>query len=455
MRFLRLVLSGVVCLCILTFGVQSSFASDDSIAEMQKEIQLLKDRIAQLEKKLNQECKEVAEQKDKIAVQEKELKTFQTKFEQSYDASMFQQGGKPIYEIHGLKVGVNGTFIGQGANNANLYGSSKETKMDGSLQGNVEFEKVFTDIDGRGYANLRAGPGEGADRFLVLYSDADNNKTVDPHAHFTSLYYVQNLFDKKAVVSFGNIDPTDFFDANRLAGSDSTQFLGSIFNNNPAIEFPDPSLALRAGISPIDLIELTGILVNTNSEWQDIDDNVFAMAELTFKPKFFDREGYYRLMAWHNNANHIKWDTTDTGKGTYGFALSFDQDITDIISLFTRYGWENPDVYNPDVTATGDNILSLEQSWSFGIQLNGNLWGRENDFAGFAFGQVIPSDDYKKALGRKGEHEGHLELYYNLYVNKYIAISPDFQYIIDPYGGDVTDNDDPIFIFGVRTTMQY
>ena len=36
--------------------------------------------------------------------------------------------------------------------------------------------------------------------------------------------------------------------------------------------------------------------------------------------------------------------------------------------------------------------------------------GRENDVLAFVIGQVIPSDDYKKANADSGRTEGHLEL---------------------------------------------
>lgn len=161
-------------------------------------------------------------------------------------------------------------------------------------------------------------------------------------------------------------------------------------------------------------------------------------------------------MAWYNNNEHIGWFGNDKdNKGTYGFALSFDQDITDSISLFTRWGWENPKVYNPLVTATGDNILSLEQSWSAGIQLKGKPWGREKDLLGFAIGQVMASDDYKKALDRKGKNEGHVELYYNIHFNNHIYLGPNFQYIQNPYGKDIYDNTDPVFVYSIRTHIDF
>lgn len=69
--------------------------------------------------------------------------------------------------------------------------------------------------------------------------------------------------------------------------------------------------------------------------------------------------------------------------------------------------------------------------------------------------QLIPSDDYKEILGRRAEHEGHLELYYNVFLNEHLSVSPDFQYIWNPYGKDVSDNTDSVFVYGMRTHIDF
>ena len=87
-----------------------------------------------------------------------------------------------------------------------------------------------------------------------------------------------------------------------------------------------------------------------------------------------------------NDKDHIKWNNTSkTKEESYGFGLSFDQEITDVLGVFVRYGWQNPEVY-----ADGSDF-SLEQSWSTGIQIVGSLWGRDDDicpclWSGRAFG---------------------------------------------------------------------
>lgn len=284
MKLYKAVFFCVICLSVFSFCADLCFASEESIREMQKEIQLLKDRIAELEKRLEQETVEIGEQKKELVKQEEELK-------------VLKPDKKPTFEMNGLRIGVQGTFIGQGTNNANLPGSSKKNKLEGSCQIDLEMEKKFSLIDGRGYVNIRAGEGEGADRVLALYSGVDNNKADDKHLWITPLFYEQFLFNRKAVLNIGKIDSTMFFDLNRLAGSDSLKFLGCIFNNNPVIEFPDQNLGLRLGITPLDPVELTFLALNGNEDWEDIDDHLFSIAQLTFKPNFLTRKDI--IVLWH------------------------------------------------------------------------------------------------------------------------------------------------------------
>ncbi|MBU4313065.1 MAG: carbohydrate porin, partial [Candidatus Omnitrophica bacterium] len=160
--------------------------------------------------------------------------------------------------------------------------------------------------------------------------------------------------------------------------------------------------------------------------------------------------GNYRFYGWLNDKDYIRWDdAAKTKEENYGFGLSFDQELTDVLAAFARYGWQNPEVY-----ADGSDF-SLEQSWSAGIQLAGSLWGRDDDVFAIAFGQVIPSDDYKKANSVKADSEEHLEVYYSFKVNDHLTVSPDIQVIWDPYGGDATNGGKTIFVGGVRAQVDF
>jgi hypothetical protein len=233
-----------------------------------------------------------------------------------------------------------------------------------------------------------------------------------------------------------------------------------MFVNNNAIDFPSNSAGIRAGFMPKEWLEFGYGVLDADSDWENLGDHLFNIGEVVLKPQLFGREGNYRFIAWHNDGNHTKWLSSEQDKeSNYGFALSFDQKVSDIITLFCRYGWQNPRVYNPELTATGDFHYSLSQAWSAGVAVEGKPWGRKNDVLAFAVGQNIPSSEYRKAGAdldpvRRARNEGRLETYYKFQINKYLSLSPDLQYVWNPFGNDAEDKED-IFVYGLRTQIDF
>ncbi|MFZ2406284.1 MAG: carbohydrate porin, partial [Methylobacter sp.] len=264
-----------------------------------------------------------------------------------------------------------------------------------------------------------------------------------------------------AVVTFGKLDPTAYFDNNDVANDETTQFLGRIFRNSLVIEFPDNAAGMRFCFLPGDSVELCYGVFDGNSDWERVGDNLFNMGQVTLKTGFFNVPGNYRIYGWHNNVNHTKWlNTEKTKEPGYGFGFSFDQKAVEIATVFLRYGWQNPKVFNPDSMAIGDLNYSLSHSWSAGFQLEGKPWGREKDVFACAVGQAIASRDYKQAgesldPARRAKPEGHLEAYYRISVYDHLSISPDFQYIWNPFGKDVADDVNGVFIGGLRAQVDF
>jgi high affinity Mn2+ porin len=90
-----------------------------------------------------------------------------------------------------------------------------------------------------------------------------------------------------------------------------------------------------------------------------------------------------------------------------------------------------------------------------GLQISGSLWQREGDVLAVAFGQISPSDDYKKANDLRAKSEQHLEAYYSLKVNEHLTLSPDIQVIRHPYGNDAVNGDDTIVAGGMRAQLDF
>ena len=447
---------------IITFFIGICFLSNIGWADevfIRDEINQLKARLEVLEQKLVSQEKTMDEQKQCILDQNKKISEYESKLSR-FDTDLHRETGRPIQLVEGLDVGAGVTAIIQGTNNVNSAADDANrntSQTDASYSTDITIAKEFKDFNGRAFLHLENGQGNGLEDDLTLYSNVNRDADDDVNVRVTEGWYEQGFFKDRAVITFGKLDPTVYFDDNLVANDETTQFLGRIFRNSPTIEFPDNTAGIRLACIPAEWVEFNYGLFNGNSEhWDKMFDNLFNVGQVTFKTKFFNLPGNYRFYGWNNNMYHTKWlDEAKTKENAYGFGLSFDQKANDIVTLFARYGWQNPEVYNPDVTATGDLNYSLEQSWSAGLQVEGKPWGRENDVVAFAVGQIFPSDDYKEVTGRLRKTEGHMEVYYRIFVNKHLSLSPDFQYIWNPFGKDIADDKDGVFVGGMRTQVDF
>jgi len=451
-----------VALFSLVFSFLCSTAVFADEVSIREEINQLKERITTLEKKVSDQDKYIVAQNSITQTQQQKISEYETKLSK-FEENLHEIPGTPMKLMEGLELGAGGTMIVQGTNNSNNATSDitkKEGRADASYSADITLGKEFKEIGGKAFLHLEAGQGAGLEDDLTLYSNVNRDADNDNNVRLTEFWYEQALFKDKVALTFGKLDPTAYFDQSEVANDETTQFLGRIFRNSPTIEFPDNTAGIRLAYMPFGWLELGYGLFDGNSDWEKIGDNLFNIGQVHFKTNFFNLPGNYRFLGWNNNVYHTEWQNTEkTKEANYGFGLSFDQKASDIITLFARYGWQNPKVYNPDITATGDLNYSLTHSWSIGFQVEGKPWGREKDILAFAVGQAIPSKDYKKygtqISDLKAKPEGHLEAYYNIHINDHLSISPDFQYIWNPFGKDVADDTNGIFVGGMRAQVDF
>jgi len=380
----------VLVLCGVFFVTQTSFAeiSSDDILD---EIKSLRGQIAQQGQRIN-------ELEERLAREESIPKTIQ------FADGTIEDLDK--YILGGLKISGGLAFIVQGTNNANGddFLNKGNDVTDSSYSMDLEFEKEFEDY-GMAFIHLETGNGEGVEDELKVFSNV--NRDADDSGNsvaLTEAWYEHYFRDVPLTLTFGKVDPTGYVDTNKYANDECGQFLGRIFRNSPTIEFCDNSGGLHVGLAPSDFVELDLIALDADSDWEDMGDGAFFGAQLNLKPDLFEKNGNYRVVGWLDDRDHTKWKNSAKNKEEgYGIGISFDQELTDNLGVFLRYGWQDPDVY-----LNGESF-SLEHAWSTGIQFAGSLCGREEDVLGLAVGQAIPSDEYKKASSNlKAEDEGHL-----------------------------------------------
>ena len=485
----------IILFFLISIVFLKSALAETTKDELMTEINSLKERINQLEKQVNmlqdqRNTVKAETSSDKKGLIEIEKVPRGAEREKSYEpgsdvyrkeksfieiekvprGAEREKHYEPGSDVHekdaDLIIGVDATFIGQGTPNANNAGDSEDSRFDGSWSSDVLLEKEFSDW-GKALVHLEVGQGEGLETELSLFSNVNADvMSSSARIEVTEAWYSQWLLDRQLAISGGKLNFRVYFDQNNYANDETIQFLSHMFKNSPAIEFPsDNTLGVNAYLKmkSIDFIELNLGYFDANTDWNNIFDNGFYMAQINIIPSEIleiDKKnwnGNYRFYGWINDLNHdelVKGGISDTKNKelNYGFGISFDQMLTDVYGVFTRFGWQRPNVLPSDGGAT------LEWSWSAGAQMKGVYWRREDDVLAFAVGQLFPSSEWKDSSDTNfGSAEGHLELYYKCVLNKHLAISPDFQFIWNPDGiSKSSDGDnDPIFVYGIRAQVDF
>jgi len=302
----------------------------------------------------------------------------------------------------------------------------------------------------------------------------------------------RDLFDlattvpaRRLEIRVGKMSLPDQFDTNE-AGSDShLQFMNWTVDDNGAWDYAADTRGYTVG----------GIIEYDSPQW-DFRYGIFAMPTVangnTLDWAFsrangqnweFDwnhsllrgKHGVSRVLAYVNHADMGDYrqsvqeyqngltstpeitDTERQGTVKYGFGWNDEQDITNHLRVFSRFGW-NPDKHESFA------FTEVAQTVEAGGDYNGAQWGRPVDKIGFAFVSNAIKKDHQRylALGGLGFllGDGHLrygrenieESYYNLHAWRGMYFALDMQHIDDPgYNRDRG----PVWVEGVRAHVDF
>jgi hypothetical protein len=333
----------------------------------------------------------------------------------------------------------------------NLHALTKNITLSGGmvgvLQGSFDNEpRNHAEVVGRGdlvfsfriadstiaVIDLEATGGNGLDERIGNFSLLNGVAgSTDDRARFREAWVEHSAFNDKLIMTIGKIDLTNYFDANSVANDENSQFLGGAFVNSAVLGSSDIGPGVRINGQLTESL-IFGIGYGSgDSDTSGIFDHGFGVAEVDYKVRLGELEGNYRF--------YVTLDGTVADgemklrdKEAFGCSLSIDQQITDRLTLFGRFGWRDESTY------------LTKSAWSAGFQYAGLIPQRNGDIAAFAFGQVL-------ANGATAQ-EKLLEAYYKVQVNDQIAISPHFQYLMNPLGDKEARN---VFVLGVRTQITF
>jgi len=414
----------VFCLLVglIIFGIPQGFAQS-----YREELERLRQRIEELEKKV--------EKQEKVEVSGQAPEGISGEVDSLKEAIGNLQ----------FSLGITGIVQGTINNDDNaraVLGDGRDV-FDGSYSVDLEIHAPVGE-NGDLWVYLEGGEGDNVtDELGVLGGVNADALGASVNPQISTWGYEHSFNDDLAILTIGKLDPVAYFDANNVANDETADFLSDFFINNNAVEFPDYTPGVRLTLNPTEMLEINLGWLENDADFEDLFDDSFGIVELNFKPKFLGKEGNYRFYGWVNGSDHAEWDDPTADEKGEGFGLSFDQELTDALTAFCRFGWQDEDVYE------------AEYYWTVGAAISGCMWGREEDVLAFAFGQAILGGDYEDTLNLGGVDDGdesHFECYYSYKLNDHFTISPMIHVVTNP-GGD--DDADTVVIPGFRTQMDF
>ena len=284
-------------------------------------------------------------------------------------------------------------------------------------------------------------------------------------------------------IKAGRLAAADDFDLNSYANNTRTQFLNYSFINNTAWDYAANTRGYTNGFvvslfQPKWRLTFGGYQMITTANGSIFDEHILQAQgsnfELTVKPN--DAGTVIRLLTYLNqgrmgnyaDAIALRNATSAApsvladekpGRTKYGFGLNFEQPIADNgeTGIFGRLGWN--DGHNETFAYT-----EVDREVSAGVQISGIHWKRAEDHLGIACAVDGLSLEHKNYLADGGLGmllgdgklsyglEQILETYYRVQIGKYVQVSPDFQYIINPgYNRDRG----PAAVYSMRLRLSY
>jgi porin len=231
-------------------------------------------------------------------------------------------------------------------------------------------------------------------------------------------------------ITGGIIDATRYIDDNNFANCETSQFMNQIFVNNKNVNLPSYDIGGVAELN-VSNLSIRGLMMNTENE--DRNYNYYAL-QLGYAIETPMGKGNYRLYGFTTSKSFENWDRTGK-ENLQGFGISADQQLSSIIGVFARLDWQNDAA-----------VIDHEMAYSGGININGKLWGRENDEIGIGYAYLTGADNSNI------DSTNAFEAYAKFKISQFSDISLDIQYIDDNLKHD---EDRKGFIYGVRVNAYF
>lgn len=296
------------------------------------------------------------------------------------------------------------------------------------------------------------------------------------------------LVDKnRFVVTVGNFSTLDVFDPNTYAKDPRTQFMNWGNWTYAAYDYAADARGFGWGLAAewyrndwvLRLGRMSGPQ-EPNMLPVDLALNIHYgdQIEVEHEHSLYGRSGKIRLLGWHNRAKLATFNDAlvwlnahpgqysgpdalyavrNTERDKYGLGINIEQALSDSIGFFLR-------AMKADGRTETHAFTEVDGSFSAGLSIKGDIWGRGGDFIGLALMQNTISGDRRRFLEAGGTSffigdgalnyypENIFEGYYSLNIFKGVELTTDYQYIQNPaYNADRG----PINVYAVRFHAEF
>ena len=286
----------------------------------------------------------------------------------------------------------------------------------------------------------------------------------------------------RITVIVGRFAIGDFFDNNAYAHDPRADFMNWAMWASAAYDFPADLPGYTRGavveLNRKDWAVRAGVFQVPSAPNSDVLTTRGGGTAVEFKErhKIFDQPGKLRLGVFANSGNTANYrevlalaaatptvDINDIATATqryrpkYGFYVNLEQQIMKDVGLFARANWN--DGQNQALSFT-----DVDRSLSGGLSIKGSSWGRSDDTVGIGGAINGLSDAHRDFLAAGGfglligdgrlnySPERILEAYYAYSVSKNVALTADYQFIVNPaYNADRG----PVSVFSGRLHAEF
>ena len=291
----------------------------------------------------------------------------------------------------------------------------------------------FMDLEGQG--------GQGPDAAIPNNSVLNNDATSLPQATQQDSVRVREAwFEKTFLVgrlrmAAGKVDLTNYFDRNRAANDETSQFVTGTLVNNPLLGNPANGPGAIAHYDSRRNFSVGIGAAGADSSGVNVTEEPYCIAEADFRFRFL-RGQLGNLRFWGSRNGRVSGERRDD----YALGVSADQELGSRVVAFARLGrsFKKAAVRDP-------------HAWSAGVLLHDFIPERRRDKVGAGYSRylTLPGENLS------GETDSVGELFYSIFVTDHLAVAPLAQYVFHSAGTSSSSAQSNVFILGLRTQIYF